>query len=93
MAGSDAFTTLIMKGLVYLLLLNTISPAFAVPVENEAPTVAKEQRLRKRDYPVLKGHPANCDAWTVIRRTDTCDSIIKVAKMYQIVLSSTTFLK
>ncbi|KAF3161780.1 hypothetical protein TWF217_007688 [Orbilia oligospora] len=93
MAGSDAFTTLIMKGLVYLLLLNTISPVLAVPVENESPMVAKEQTLRKRDYPVLAGHPDSCNAWTVIRRTDTCASIIQVAKMYQIVLSQTTFLK
>ncbi|KAF3144025.1 hypothetical protein TWF569_007191 [Orbilia oligospora] len=93
MAGSDAFTTIIMKGLVYLLLLNTISPVLAVPVENESPMVAKEQTLRKRDYPVLAGHPISCNAWTVIRRTDTCASIIQVAKMYQIVLSQTTFLK
>ncbi|KAF3286952.1 hypothetical protein TWF970_008782 [Orbilia oligospora] len=93
MAGSDAFTTLIMKGLVYLLLLNTISPVLAVPVENESPIVAREQTLRKRDYPVLAGHPTSCNAWTVIRRTDTCASIIQVAKMYQIVLTQTTFLK
>ncbi|KAF3174097.1 hypothetical protein TWF788_008807 [Orbilia oligospora] len=82
-----------MKGLVYLLLLNTISPVLAIPVENESPMVAKEQRLRKRDYPVLAGHPISCNAWTVIRRSDTCASIIQVAKMYQIVLSQTTFLK
>ncbi|KAK6530632.1 hypothetical protein TWF281_007471 [Arthrobotrys megalospora] len=93
MAGSNAFTTLIMKGLVYLLLLNTISPVLAAPVDKEAPTVVKRDGLSKRNFPVQPGQPANCNAWTLVRKSDTCDSIVSLAKHYDIVITKTVFLK
>lgn len=93
MAGSNAFMTLFMKGLVYLLLLNTITPVFAAPVEGEVARVVREQRLKKRDWPVQEGQPDSCNAWTVVRRTDTCDSIVQLAKVYDIIITKTLFLQ
>ncbi|EPS39027.1 hypothetical protein H072_7203 [Dactylellina haptotyla CBS 200.50] len=66
----------------------------SVDIDEEPQFVTAEHfKLAKRALDVQPGQPQNCNLWFLVRKKDTCNSIVNIAKYFSIKLTQVTLLQ